>query len=489
MRVCLLTTQKLDVDPFPEDDWPCDPRPFLPEAEWEVVTLRKATCVKKLISLSRRGFDVFFNLCDGAWDEGRPGIDVVQTLEQLNVPFTGGTPEFYEPTRETMKRVCRSWGIDTPAYAFARTDEEVQRAADTLRFPLFVKHPSSYASIGLTRDSRVETPGQLLKQARKMMRPYGAALIEEYVEGLECTVLVAENPDDADTPLTYAPVQYRFPEGESFKHADMKWVDYSGLETIPVVDAGLEAKIREASARFFLGLNGAGYGRCDIRVDADGRPFMLEINANCGLYYPPADAGGADLCLAHDPAGHEGFTRNVVEAALRRHARRQRGWEVRPGPDGRHGLHATRETRQGEPLVVFDGEPHDLLTRSRVEHDMKEPRRSWHLRHARPLSDELLVTWGRDPETWKPIRHSCDPSAWWQGLDVVARRALMPGDEITLDYATFHDELMPAFDCACGTPDCRGTIRGADHLEGFVSRYGDHLSEHVRRRRADGQPK
>ncbi len=39
LNICLLTTQDLDADPFPEDDWPCDPRPFLPEAQWDVATL------------------------------------------------------------------------------------------------------------------------------------------------------------------------------------------------------------------------------------------------------------------------------------------------------------------------------------------------------------------------------------------------------------------------------------------------------------------
>ena len=31
---------------------------------------------------------------------------------------------------------------------------------------------------------------------------------------------------------------------------------------------------------------------------ANGAPFMLEINPNCGVYYLPEDAGSADLCLA-----------------------------------------------------------------------------------------------------------------------------------------------------------------------------------------------
>jgi hypothetical protein len=48
---------------------------------------------------------------------------------------------------------------------------------------------------------------------------------------------------------------------------------------------------------------------------------MLELNANCGIYYPEADWGSADICLSLDPAGHEGFTRQLVAAALARHAR------------------------------------------------------------------------------------------------------------------------------------------------------------------------
>ena len=58
------------------------------------------------------------------------------------------------------------------------------------------------------------------------MSKHGAALIEEYIPGIECTVLVAENPFDAQAPRTYHPLQYRFPEGEEFKHAKMKWVEY-----------------------------------------------------------------------------------------------------------------------------------------------------------------------------------------------------------------------------------------------------------------------
>lgn len=319
MRICLLTNQDLLADPFPSDDWPCDPRPFYPDAHWEVEYLRTATSVEQVANRIRQGFDVYFNLCDGAADQDDiPGIEVVKALEEQGVAFTGATSEFYEPTREAMKAVCRAEGIDTPDYVLARREADVERAAETLRFPLFVKHYSSYSSVDLSRRSRVSTPAGLRQQARKIMRRHGAALIEEFIAGSECTVLVAENPDDPARPTTYTPIQYRFPDGETFKHSKMKWVDFDKMEAFPVEDPLLGARLRDVCARFFVALKGASFGRCDLRVDQHGTPYMLEINPNCGVYYPPKDAGSADMCLAHDPQGHEGFTRQLIRAALQR---------------------------------------------------------------------------------------------------------------------------------------------------------------------------
>jgi len=334
MRICLLTNQNLLADPFPADDWPCDPRPFYPDAHWEVECLEKATSVEQVTGRIHQGFDLFFNLCDGAADQNTPGIEVVKTLEEHGVAFTGATSEFYEPTRQAMKLACKTEDIETPEYVLARCEADVELAAHLLRFPLIVKHYSSYSSVDLSRRSRVCSPAGLRQQARKIVRRHGAALIEEFIEGTECTVLVAENPDDPARPKTYTPIQYRFPEGETFKHSAMKWVNFAQMAALPVDDPVLDARLRDVSARFFLALKGASFGRCDLRIDRSGVIFMLEINPNCGVYYLPKDAGSADLCLAHDPEGHAGFTRQLIRAALHRHQQRAKSklHAMRPAP-------------------------------------------------------------------------------------------------------------------------------------------------------------
>ncbi len=49
------------------------------------------------------------------------------------------------------------------------------------------------------------------------------------MEGREFTVLVAENPEDELNPIVFQPVECVFAEGESFKHFDLKWVDYGNI--------------------------------------------------------------------------------------------------------------------------------------------------------------------------------------------------------------------------------------------------------------------
>ncbi len=162
MKICVLDdSYEQSATPFKEFDFLPDPLRYLKAHESERHFLHKATSVRQVLDLSKRGFDVFLNLCDGSWDEDRPGIEVVQVLERLQVPFTGASSTFYEPTRQTMKRICHYADIQSPAYAFASDPGGVEAAAASLRFPLIVKHPCGYASIGITKQSRVETPEEL----------------------------------------------------------------------------------------------------------------------------------------------------------------------------------------------------------------------------------------------------------------------------------------------------------------------------------------
>ncbi|HYX28366.1 MAG TPA: hypothetical protein VE863_07355, partial [Pyrinomonadaceae bacterium] len=135
MKICILESSYQQSDsPMKDYDPVSDVIRHLEGHECETVYLDKATAVRSVVELASKSFDVFMNLCDGAWDEDRAGIEVVQTLERLGLPFTGATSKFYEPTREMMKRVCHFWGIKAPAYVFATDSQCIKLAEEFLKF-------------------------------------------------------------------------------------------------------------------------------------------------------------------------------------------------------------------------------------------------------------------------------------------------------------------------------------------------------------------
>jgi D-alanine-D-alanine ligase len=322
----LLASYEGSSTPFAALDPESDPSVYLPEHAWTTLRLLKATAEAQLQAAPR--FDAYVNLCDGAADEDRAGIEVVQTLEALKLPFTGAGAAFYDPTRAQMKAAARASGVRVPESAFVQSTDECEHACTHMRFPMIVKHPSSYSSVGLTPASRVTRTDQLREQVACICAEYGAALVEEFIEGREFTVLVTEPRTGsteldgatkaARSPWALVPVEFTFPKGETFKHFDLKWRAYDDMGTHVVNEPNLDAALRRDAAAVFEALGGSGYGRCDFRVNADGEVFFLEINPNCGIFYPSGQFGSADFILQHEPGGHRAFLLHLLERAKAR---------------------------------------------------------------------------------------------------------------------------------------------------------------------------
>ncbi len=452
-----------------------------PRHEYVYHELTKATAVRDLQRLAGGDLDVFLNLCDGAWDEARPGIEVVAALERLELPFTGAGTAFYEPTRAAMKLVCHYLDIGFPRGVAVRRGDDPALVTSKLRFPLIVKHPNSYNSIGLTRASKVDTAFELEQQVEVMADQFGGALVEEFVDGREFTVLVAGQGEPRSTPKAYPPVECVFPPGEAFKHYDLKWHDYRLLQWRPVTDHALARELMRISAALFEGLGGSGYARCDIRVASNGLPYMLEINPNCSVFYPSDEPGGADAVLLSIPGGHEDFVDTILaEGLARRRASRRRYVVEFRGERAGLGMYAATSIAPGERISRGEERSHTLVTRGYATANWPARERRWLEQYGYPLNDEVLVTWSSDPEQWAPINHSCDPNAWIEGLDLVARRSIEAAEEITVEYATFIAGTGDSFDCHCGADDCRRRVTPEDwQLPEIRRRYAEHCSAYI----------
>lgn len=498
-RVCVLqSSYEESTSAFKGLDPYCNPMWYAPEDyEWSSELIRKASAVQQVRDLVQSGkYDVFFNLCDGAFDEDRAGIEVPQALERFNAPYTGGDMQFYDPPKSLMKMMAFYCGIKTPRFVFAYNENDIATAAVELKFPLIVKHYNGYSSIGMTVNSRCTNQEQLQTEARRFISEFGGALIEEFIEGREFTVLVSENPEDPEHPIALLPIECVFSNGETFKHFDLKWKDFESIHWVPCGESEKElaTQLREISRKIFVALHGTGYARTDIRVNAEGEAYFLEINPNCGIFYPTdsshpdaTQGGSADFILDNDSdMNHRDFITHVIKCAELRHAAKRKSTAVRYRPSHGYGLYAERDISPGELVYAYEERNQPVVTRKYVEKEWaSDPVKTrWFKEYAWPLTEELWAIWSSDPGQWVPINHSCNPNSWLEGLNLIARVAIPKGAQITMDYATFCADQMGEFDCQCGSKLCRGRITAMDYLMPFVGeRYGTHVSGFVATKR------
>jgi len=314
MYLCVLSS--IPDDP---NDKPYDPSPHMNGFKWKHHRVDPVNVEEQIRDLVNEGVDVFINLCDGTPDDALSGIGLVQLMEKMGIAFTGADSKFFDPSRQEMKSHAKKSNVPTPNWVMVDRVQDVARVAKRLRYPILVKPPHGYASVGITRKSRCENLEQLKEQVEAEIKEFGRALLEEFVEGREFTCLIAENPDDAKKPVTFTPVEFIFPEGETFKHYDMKWVDYEKMSVAPVTEPRIEKTLRDQTSRLFKVMNGNGYARCDYRMDSEGTIHMLEINPNCGIFYAPEEPGSADFSLINDPVyDHHKFMKLIIRSAQNR---------------------------------------------------------------------------------------------------------------------------------------------------------------------------
>ena len=312
MRVCVLSDEELE-------DF--DPAPFLQDYEWEMVTLQAPVLEKIQAIAAQNKFDVYLNVCEG-YEDGEEdvytyrGIDVINALEQLNLPYTGANPRFFDPSREEMQAAADANGIGFAKGYRVKTVEEAEKLVKNLRYPIMVKHPQSYGSTGMFRKSRVDSLEQLRVQVERVCAEFGAARMEEFIVGKEFNVFVVDNPDDFDNPFVYPPTELIFPQGEEFWHTDIKW-DYNVIfDFKQVTDPALVSRLQDMGRRMFLAMQGMGYGRCDIRMNEKGELFILEINPNGAIMLLPEEYGPADYMILYDKDGYHGFFDRIFRSAL-----------------------------------------------------------------------------------------------------------------------------------------------------------------------------
>jgi len=316
MRICILSDEE-------QKDF--DPTPFMQGFDWEFVTMKKPA-LDTLMSLKERNeFDIYMNLCEGYEnddEDGYEGIEVIKALEELNLPFTGADSKLFDPTREEMQAAADAHRVGFAKGYRVKSAEEAERLVTNLRFPIMAKHPQSYGSTGMIKESRCDTLNDVLTQVERVCKEYGAARMEEFIVGKEFNVFVVDNPDDFNSPIAYPPTELIFPPGEEFWHTVVKWDLSLPFNFKQVTDPELIPRLQDIAIRMFKAIGIVGYGRCDVRMNERGELFILEINPNPAIMLKPEEFGPADFMILYDAGGYKTFFERLFRVTQIRHQQR-----------------------------------------------------------------------------------------------------------------------------------------------------------------------
>ena len=230
--------------------------------------------------------DVVFNLIEGFAGASGGEAHVTGLLELLKLAYTGCPPEAQGlgHSKARTKALLQGFGLPTAPFVVARADETIP--AWDGEWPVIVKPDREDGSLGIDQGSVVEAADDLVDAVDRLRATHrGDVLIEAYLPGREFNVGILGLPDPEALPvaeIVYDPAEDRWP----ILTYDAKWAAGSAddLASLPHCPAEIDPELAVDLARLAVAACRAtdcrDYARVDFRLDAAGRPMILEVNPN-----------------------------------------------------------------------------------------------------------------------------------------------------------------------------------------------------------------
>ena len=240
-----------------------------------------------------RKYDWIFSLLEPVVGFPVTDIDIVEQMESLSIPFTGGGSYALKATidKSVTKAEFLKYGIPTPVYDVVYPGDPILTKC---RFPIIVKPVHEDGSVGITKNSITDNSTRLTSLVKKIHRLYQqAALVEEYIEGREINAAILGNGKEA-VVLPLSEIIYPPQLGPKILTFKSKWkahsLDFraSKAKCPGDLDPQVEAQIKEIALQAYQLLRCRDYARVDFRI-RDNVPYVLEVNPNPCLN--PHDAG------------------------------------------------------------------------------------------------------------------------------------------------------------------------------------------------------
>jgi D-alanine-D-alanine ligase len=208
------------------------------------------------------GVDVVWNALHGTW--GEDGC-VQGLLECLRIPYTGSgvLASAVAMDKILSKRLFDAAKIPTPDWTLDATPK---------RYPCVVKPAREGSTVGVTI---VREPAELADALALAARCHGETLIEDFIPGREASVGILD--DAVLGTVEIRPHRAFYDYAAKYQSGDTEYL------VPPSFGPDVDGPVQAASLAAYQALGCKGHARVDARIDAAGRPFVLEVNTLPGM--------------------------------------------------------------------------------------------------------------------------------------------------------------------------------------------------------------
>jgi len=278
---------------------------------------------ESLAELAKTECDLVFNLTASWAGDDTKDVHLAAYLELCGFKYTGAGPFgiHLSQNKSLAKKIFAFHGIRTPYFA-AVYRGRLDWAHDDLSFPVIVKPAREDGSIGIEFNAVCESIKELMERIHDIHEKFDSpAMIEEYIDGREMYVTVLGNENPAALPVVELDLS-RLPEGTpKIAGTEVKWRTGSEAyrKTKSIIPTNLDEKtvktLHETAVAAYQAVELRDYGRIDMRLDKEGKVYVLEVNPNPWLH------SKAEVALAAKESGksYPALIEEIVNLALTRY--------------------------------------------------------------------------------------------------------------------------------------------------------------------------
>ena len=258
--------------------------------------------------------DIVFNIAEGLLGVNREA-HVPAICEFYGIPYSASDPFTLSLCldKARTKEVLAFHGVPTARFSVVREpaqsrfgirDSLLAASGSQPRFPIpdarftvFVKPIHEGSSKGITEANYCETEEQLRARVEFLLDRYKQpVLIEEYLPGAEFTCAVLGNGDEARVLPIVGMNFEALPSGALPVYGfEAKWIWDRPEKPLEIFECPariteeLRSTIEHVVLRAYRVLGCRDWSRIDVRLDASGKPNVVEVNPLPGILPNPAD--------------------------------------------------------------------------------------------------------------------------------------------------------------------------------------------------------